>query len=184
MNSDLTSVPAGFYRACYEHLDAGTAWYRGSGPAAHPGARGGGGRHDRDDGAGLVRGDLRSHGAVRRRVRGDRNATFALLIEQLPEARASALWNLAYDAGYRAGPAPLRPDLRPHRLPGGVRPYRRADPRRSPGGLASGRQWPASYGQRDHALRPAASAQQAGGQSPATTTYLSRRVVPTGRSMG
>ena len=33
------------------------------------------------------------------------NATFALLIEQLPEARASALWNLAYDAGYGAGPA-------------------------------------------------------------------------------
>jgi MFS family permease len=33
------------------------------------------------------------------------NATFALLIEQLPEANASALWNLAYDAGYGAGPA-------------------------------------------------------------------------------
>jgi MFS family permease len=33
------------------------------------------------------------------------NATFALLIEQLPGARASALWNLAYDAGYGAGPA-------------------------------------------------------------------------------
>jgi MFS family permease len=33
------------------------------------------------------------------------NATFALLIEQLPEARASASWNLAYDAGYGAGPA-------------------------------------------------------------------------------
>ena len=33
------------------------------------------------------------------------NATFALLIDQLPEARASALWNLAYDAGYGAGPA-------------------------------------------------------------------------------
>jgi MFS family permease len=33
------------------------------------------------------------------------NATFALLIEQLPEAEASALWNLAYDAGYGAGPA-------------------------------------------------------------------------------
>lgn len=32
------------------------------------------------------------------------NATFALLIEQLPEAKASALWNLAYDAGYGAGP--------------------------------------------------------------------------------
>ena len=32
------------------------------------------------------------------------NATFALLIEQLPEARASVLWNLAYDAGYGAGP--------------------------------------------------------------------------------
>ena len=32
------------------------------------------------------------------------NATFAL-IEQLPEARASTLWNLAYDAGYGAGPA-------------------------------------------------------------------------------
>jgi hypothetical protein len=28
MKSDLTSVPAGFYRACYEHLDAGAAWYR------------------------------------------------------------------------------------------------------------------------------------------------------------
>ena len=33
------------------------------------------------------------------------NATFALLIEQLPEAKASALWNLAYDSGYGAGPA-------------------------------------------------------------------------------
>ena len=33
------------------------------------------------------------------------NATFALLIEQLPETRASALWNFAYDAGYGAGPA-------------------------------------------------------------------------------
>jgi MFS family permease len=33
------------------------------------------------------------------------NATLALLIEQLPEAKASALWNLAYDAGYGAGPA-------------------------------------------------------------------------------
>ena len=33
------------------------------------------------------------------------NATFALLIEQLPEAKASVLWNLAYDAGYGAGPA-------------------------------------------------------------------------------
>jgi MFS family permease len=33
------------------------------------------------------------------------NATFALLIEQLPEAKASALWNLAYDTGYGAGPA-------------------------------------------------------------------------------
>jgi MFS family permease len=33
------------------------------------------------------------------------NSTFALLIEQLPEAKASALWNLAYDAGYGAGPA-------------------------------------------------------------------------------
>jgi MFS family permease len=33
------------------------------------------------------------------------NTTFALLIEQLPEAKASALWNLAYDAGYGAGPA-------------------------------------------------------------------------------
>ena len=33
------------------------------------------------------------------------NTTFALLIERLPEAKASALWNLAYDAGYGAGPA-------------------------------------------------------------------------------
>jgi MFS family permease len=33
------------------------------------------------------------------------NATFALLIEQLPEAKASAWWNFAYDAGYGAGPA-------------------------------------------------------------------------------
>ena len=32
------------------------------------------------------------------------NATFALLIGQLPEAKASALWNFAYDAGYGAGP--------------------------------------------------------------------------------
>ena len=34
------------------------------------------------------------------------NATFALLIEQLPEAKASALWNFAYDAGYGARPRP------------------------------------------------------------------------------
>jgi MFS family permease len=33
------------------------------------------------------------------------NATFALLLEKLPEAGASALWNFAYDAGYGAGPA-------------------------------------------------------------------------------
>jgi MFS family permease len=33
------------------------------------------------------------------------NATFALMIEQLPEEKASALWNFAYDAGYGAGPA-------------------------------------------------------------------------------
>ncbi|MBV9444561.1 MAG: MFS transporter [Streptosporangiaceae bacterium] len=33
------------------------------------------------------------------------NATFALLLDQLPEAKASALWNFAYDAGYGAGPA-------------------------------------------------------------------------------
>jgi len=33
------------------------------------------------------------------------NATFALLIEQLPEAKASALWNLAHDAGM----VPARP---------------------------------------------------------------------------
>jgi predicted MFS family arabinose efflux permease len=33
------------------------------------------------------------------------NATFAQLIDELPEAKASALWNLAYDAGYGAGPA-------------------------------------------------------------------------------
>lgn len=32
------------------------------------------------------------------------NATFALLLDQQPEARASARWNLAYDAGYGVGP--------------------------------------------------------------------------------
>jgi MFS family permease len=32
------------------------------------------------------------------------NCTFALLFERLPEDRASALWNLAYDAGYGVGP--------------------------------------------------------------------------------
>ena len=37
------------------------------------------------------------------------NATFALLIEQLPQAKASTLWNLAYDAGYGAGPAVFGP---------------------------------------------------------------------------
>jgi MFS family permease len=37
------------------------------------------------------------------------NATFALLIEQLPEANASALWNFAYDAGYGAGPTVFGP---------------------------------------------------------------------------
>jgi MFS family permease len=35
------------------------------------------------------------------------SATFALMLEQLPEATASARWNLAYDAGYGAGPAAL-----------------------------------------------------------------------------
>ena len=33
------------------------------------------------------------------------SATFALMIEHLPEAKASSLWNFAYDAGYGAGPA-------------------------------------------------------------------------------
>jgi predicted MFS family arabinose efflux permease len=36
------------------------------------------------------------------------NATFALMIDRMPPSRvgtASALWNLAYDAGYGAGPA-------------------------------------------------------------------------------
>jgi MFS family permease len=33
------------------------------------------------------------------------SATFALLLDRLPEAKASALWNFAYDAGYGAGPA-------------------------------------------------------------------------------
>jgi MFS family permease len=33
------------------------------------------------------------------------NTTFALLIEQLPDAKASTRWNFAYDAGYGAGPA-------------------------------------------------------------------------------
>jgi len=37
------------------------------------------------------------------------SATFALLIEQLSETRASALWNFAYDAGYGAGPAAFGP---------------------------------------------------------------------------
>jgi predicted MFS family arabinose efflux permease len=37
------------------------------------------------------------------------NATFALLIEQLPEAKASALWNFAYDSGYGAGPTVFGP---------------------------------------------------------------------------
>jgi MFS family permease len=32
------------------------------------------------------------------------NSTFALLLERLPEAKASALWNFAYDAGYGVGP--------------------------------------------------------------------------------
>ncbi|MGD0246371.1 MAG: MFS transporter, partial [Streptosporangiaceae bacterium] len=33
------------------------------------------------------------------------SATFALMLEQLPEDTASARWNLAYDAGYGVGPA-------------------------------------------------------------------------------
>jgi predicted MFS family arabinose efflux permease len=36
------------------------------------------------------------------------NATFAMMIDRMPPAgagTASALWNLAYDAGYGAGPA-------------------------------------------------------------------------------
>jgi predicted MFS family arabinose efflux permease len=37
------------------------------------------------------------------------SATFALLIEHLPEAKASARWNFAYDAGYGAGPAVFGP---------------------------------------------------------------------------
>jgi predicted MFS family arabinose efflux permease len=38
------------------------------------------------------------------------NATFALMMDRVPESgygMASALWNLAYDAGYGAGPAVL-----------------------------------------------------------------------------
>ena len=50
-------------------------------------------------------GDLRGHGACSAPAFGVlENATLALLIEQQPEARASALWNLAYDAGYGLGP--------------------------------------------------------------------------------
>jgi MFS transporter len=39
-------------------------------------------------------------------------------------------------AAARRRPGRLRPDLRPHRLPGGIRPYRRGDPRRTPGRAA------------------------------------------------
>jgi predicted MFS family arabinose efflux permease len=38
------------------------------------------------------------------------NATFAMMIDRVPASgygAASALWNLAYDAGYGAGPAAL-----------------------------------------------------------------------------
>ena len=49
------------------------------------------------------------------------NATFALMIDRMPPSgvgTASALWNLAYDAGYGAGPPPsawssATPDTRP-----------------------------------------------------------------------
>jgi hypothetical protein len=73
--------------------------------AAYPGAYRGGTRHGRDDVAGVAGADFREHGAVRRRVGVIEYATFALLIEQLPEARAGTLWNLAYDTGYGAGKA-------------------------------------------------------------------------------
>ena len=61
------------------------------------------------------------------------NATFALMIDRAPACgygTASALWNLAYDAGVRHRPHRVRRVRGAHRLPGGVRPHRAADPRR------------------------------------------------------
>ena len=62
------------------------------------------------------------------------NATFTLMIDRTPASgygTASALWNLAYDAGYGAGPAVFGMFVGPHRLPGGLRPHRNADARRA-----------------------------------------------------
>ena len=61
------------------------------------------------------------------------NAMFALLIEQLPEAKAGASVEPRLRRRVRRGPGRLRADLRQHRLPGGVRPHRCADPRHTPG---------------------------------------------------
>src|SRR6266567_8711549 len=109
--------------------------------------------------------------------------------------KASALWNLAYDAGYGAGPAvfglicactgyPAAFALTGALILAALRPP-----------SASARPWPALHGRRDHVSSPAApgcgrpgpraqapDAQQAGAQSPTTTTCLSRRAAaPTGR---
>ena len=81
------------------------------------------------------------------------NATFALLIERLPEANASALWNLAYDAGYGAGPAAFGLICVRTGYPAAFAHHRRADPRRSPSRHgASARPWPALHRQREHAF--------------------------------
>src|SRR5580704_12421091 len=105
-------------------------------PAARPGARGGGARHGRDAGAGLARGGLRRHGAVRRRVRGDRERDVRAADRADARGQGQRLVELRLRRGLRRGPGRLRPDLRPHRLPGGIRPYRRVDPRRGPGRIA------------------------------------------------
>ena len=70
------------------------------------------------------------------------NAIFALMIDRMPVSgfgTASAIWNLAYDAGYGAGPAVFGLFAGRYRLPGCLRPDGRADARRAASCLAGAR---------------------------------------------
>ena len=81
------------------------------------------------------------------------NATLALMIDRMPATgvgTASALWNLAYDAGYGAGPAVFGLLVNHNKLPRPPRPDRRADDR----GTASGPQGAALRARKRSPRRP------------------------------
>ena len=105
-------------------------------PPAHPGARCGGARHGHDAAAGLGRGAVRRHGAVRRRVRGDRERDVRAADRATARGQGQCAVELRLRRRVRRRPGRLRPVLHAHRLPGGVRSLRRADPRRGPGRVA------------------------------------------------